>query len=87
MQPLTTASGPFLREGGYLKPRGGLHIAADAAGEGADHMVAVGVVLAHVTSVPVDQVDLALLAGGDQQVGVAGDADRIGQHQRGAGSS
>jgi D-arginine dehydrogenase len=33
VQPLTTASGPFLREGGYLKPRGGLHIARDAAGE------------------------------------------------------
>ncbi|HEX4738849.1 MAG TPA: FAD-dependent oxidoreductase [Allosphingosinicella sp.] len=33
VQPLTTASGPFLRAGDYLKPRGGLHIAADAAGE------------------------------------------------------
>jgi D-arginine dehydrogenase len=35
IQPLTTASGPFLRVGGYLKPRQGLHIAADAAGEAA----------------------------------------------------
>src|SRR3954470_8774637 len=35
IQPLTTASGPFLRDGAYLKPRGGLHIAADATGEGA----------------------------------------------------
>ncbi|MEA3002637.1 MAG: D-arginine dehydrogenase [Sphingomonadales bacterium] len=35
IQPLTTASGPFLRDGGYLKPRQGLHIAADAAGEAA----------------------------------------------------
>jgi D-arginine dehydrogenase len=33
IQPLTTASGSFLREGDYLKPRGGLHIAAGAAGE------------------------------------------------------
>jgi D-arginine dehydrogenase len=33
VQPLTTASRPFLREGDYLQPRGGLHIAADAAGE------------------------------------------------------
>jgi D-arginine dehydrogenase len=32
VQPLTTASGAFLRQGGYLKPRGGLHIAADPAG-------------------------------------------------------
>lgn len=35
VQPLTTASGAFLRGGSYLKPRGGLHIAADAAGEAA----------------------------------------------------
>jgi D-arginine dehydrogenase len=33
VQPLTTASGAFLRDGDYLKPRGGLHIAAGAAGE------------------------------------------------------
>src|SRR4051812_23279398 len=35
IQPLTTASGAFLRERGYLKARGGLHIAADAAGAAA----------------------------------------------------
>ena len=35
VQPLTSASGPYLRDGGYLKARGGLHIAADAAGEAA----------------------------------------------------
>jgi D-arginine dehydrogenase len=35
VQPLTTASGAFLRDGGYLKARGGLHIAADAAGAAA----------------------------------------------------
>lgn len=35
VQPLTTASGPFLRDGGYLTPRGGLHLAADRAGEAA----------------------------------------------------
>ena len=29
VQPLTSASGPFLREGGFLSPRGGLHIAAE----------------------------------------------------------
>jgi D-arginine dehydrogenase len=29
VQPLTTASGTFLREGGFLSPRGGLHIAAE----------------------------------------------------------
>jgi D-arginine dehydrogenase len=29
VQPLTTASGPFLRDGGFLNPRGGLHIAAE----------------------------------------------------------
>jgi D-arginine dehydrogenase len=27
VQPLTTASGPYLREGGFLSPRGALHIA------------------------------------------------------------
>src|SRR3954466_9937208 len=35
VQPLTTAAGPFLRGGDYLKARGGLHIAAGAAGEAA----------------------------------------------------
>ena len=35
IQPLTSASGPILRDGDYLKARGGLHIAADAAGEAA----------------------------------------------------
>jgi D-arginine dehydrogenase len=35
VQPLTTASGPFLRENGFLSPRGGLHIAQAAKGEGA----------------------------------------------------
>lgn len=35
IQPLTSASGPFLREGGYLAARGGLHLAADAEGEAA----------------------------------------------------
>jgi len=34
VQPLTTASEAFLRENGFLRPRGGLHI-ADAGGEGA----------------------------------------------------
>jgi D-arginine dehydrogenase len=34
VQPLTTASEAFLRDHGFLKPRGGLHI-ADAGGEGA----------------------------------------------------
>ncbi|MFL6862339.1 MAG: NAD(P)/FAD-dependent oxidoreductase [Allosphingosinicella sp.] len=34
VQPLTSASRPFLEEQGFLKPRGGLHL-ADAAGEGA----------------------------------------------------
>ena len=31
VQPLTTASGPFLRDGGFLSGRGAIHI-ADAAG-------------------------------------------------------
>jgi D-arginine dehydrogenase len=31
VQPLTTASEPFLREHGFLKPRGGLHLAREAA--------------------------------------------------------
>lgn len=35
IQPLTTASGAFLSEGGYLRDRSGLHIASDAAGEAA----------------------------------------------------
>jgi D-arginine dehydrogenase len=35
VQPLTTASGAFLRDGGYLKPRSSLHIASDASGEAA----------------------------------------------------
>src|SRR5262249_59817742 len=34
----------------------------------------------------VDQVDLPLLAGGDHQVRVAGDAGRVGQQQRRAGA-
>jgi len=34
VQPLTTASGAFLRDGGFLKPRGGLHIAG-RTGQGA----------------------------------------------------
>jgi D-arginine dehydrogenase len=34
VQPLTTASEPFLREHGFLKPRGGLHL-ADAGGKDA----------------------------------------------------
>ncbi len=33
VQPLTTASGPFLEERGFLSPRGGLHI---ADGDGLD---------------------------------------------------
>jgi D-arginine dehydrogenase len=41
VQPLTTASGPFLREGGFLSPRGGLHIAAEE-GRGALDALAVG---------------------------------------------
>jgi D-arginine dehydrogenase len=35
VQPLTTASGPFLRDQGLLRPRGALHIAQDAAGRAA----------------------------------------------------
>ena len=34
VQPLTSASGPKLAEGGFLHPRGGLHL-ADSSGEGA----------------------------------------------------
>jgi D-arginine dehydrogenase len=34
VQPLTTASGPFLRDGGFLSPRGSLHI-AEPEGQGA----------------------------------------------------
>ena len=34
VQPLTTASGPFLADCGFLKPRGALHL-ADAAGQAA----------------------------------------------------
>jgi D-arginine dehydrogenase len=34
VQPLTTASGPFLRDGGFLRPRGALHIAGPE-GQGA----------------------------------------------------
>jgi D-arginine dehydrogenase len=34
VQPLTTASGAFLRDGGFLSPRGALHV-ADAEGVGA----------------------------------------------------
>jgi D-arginine dehydrogenase len=34
VQPLTTASGPFLREGGFLRPRGAIHIAGEE-GQGA----------------------------------------------------
>ncbi|WBO23497.1 NAD(P)/FAD-dependent oxidoreductase [Sphingomonas abietis] len=30
VQPLTSASGPFLSEGGFLRRRGGLHVAAEA---------------------------------------------------------
>ncbi len=31
IQPLTAASGPFLRDGGFLSPRGALTIGRDAA--------------------------------------------------------
>ena len=36
VQPLTTASGVHLREGGYLSPRGALHIAGESGGAALD---------------------------------------------------
>ncbi|HEY1606211.1 MAG TPA: FAD-dependent oxidoreductase [Allosphingosinicella sp.] len=55
VQPLTTASGPFLREGGYLKDRGGLHIAADAEGAAAlDRMARL-----FAGAVPLERLDRA----------------------------
>ncbi|HEX5184473.1 MAG TPA: FAD-dependent oxidoreductase [Allosphingosinicella sp.] len=58
VQPLTTASGPFLRDGGYLKPRGGLHIAADAEGAAAlDRMAR-----AFEGAVPVERLGRAAMA-------------------------
>jgi D-arginine dehydrogenase len=40
VQPLTTASGPWLRTGGFLKPRGALHIAGLDGGAALDAMAA-----------------------------------------------
>ena len=55
VQPLTTASGPFLREGGFLGPRGALHIAADGEGRAAlDALVG-----AHGASVRLERLDEA----------------------------
>jgi D-arginine dehydrogenase len=40
VQPLTSASGPFLQEHGFLSPRGGLHIAEDGSEGSLDSMEA-----------------------------------------------
>jgi D-arginine dehydrogenase len=56
VQPLTTASGPWLAEGGFLRPRGALHI-ADAQGASAlDGMRA-----AHAGAVTLEPVEGAAL--------------------------
>jgi D-arginine dehydrogenase len=59
VQPLTTASGPWLEAGGFLKERGGLHI-ADAAG-----MAALDALQASFAETPValERVDRAELEG------------------------
>ena len=55
IQPLTTASGPFLRQHGFLSPRGAIHL-ADAAGEAALDALA-----AEFTEVPMRGLDRAAL--------------------------
>ena len=40
VQPLSTASGPWLREGGFLKPRGALHVAGPDGGPALDALAA-----------------------------------------------
>ena len=40
VQPLTTASGPWLRAGGFLNPRGALHVAGPGGGPALDAMAA-----------------------------------------------
>lgn len=55
IQPLTTASGPFLAGQGFLTPRGAIHI-ADAGGEGALEALA-----GEFTTVPMRPLDRAAL--------------------------
>lgn len=59
IQPLTTASGPFLRDGGYLEPMGSLHIGR------AEDVAAVDAFLAAFAgSVPLSRVDPGALVRG-----------------------
>jgi D-arginine dehydrogenase len=62
VQPLTTASGRFLREGGYLFQRGGLHL-ADAAGTSALDAMERGFA-GDVDLVPLDRAQLDALIPG-----------------------
>ncbi|HST35826.1 MAG TPA: FAD-binding oxidoreductase [Allosphingosinicella sp.] len=55
IQPLTTASGPFLREHGFLSPRGAIHL-ADAKGE-----AALSALAAQLGEVPMQALDRAAL--------------------------
>lgn len=60
IQPLTSASGRFLREGGFLRPRGALHI---AGGEGAAALDALQGAFAR-GAVPLEPVDPQALVPG-----------------------
>lgn len=55
IQPLTTASGSFLRDNGFLSPRGAIHL-ADAAGEAALAMLA-----RELVEVPMEELDRTAL--------------------------
>jgi D-arginine dehydrogenase len=63
VQPLTTASGPLLAAGGFLHPRGELHI-ADAAGEAILDSFAAEFARSGVTLHPVDRSGLQRLLPG-----------------------
>src|SRR5207253_5195271 len=59
-------------------------VVAAAVGHGVQDMVVAGIEMAEV--VAVDHVDLPFLAAGDHQVGMSGNACRVGQEKRGAGA-
>ncbi len=63
VQPLTSASGPVLEAGGFLRPRGGLHI-ADAGGEAELVALAAEFAGSGVVLEPVDRAGLATVVPG-----------------------
>lgn len=57
IQPLTTASGPFLRDGGFLKPRGAIHVADE---QGTPRLAAMAAEF-EGSAVPLEWLDRAAL--------------------------